>query len=140
MSEEITRQLPDDILQTILNEVRAISAQLGETNARLSALEERVTKLEERVDRRLMETRPIWEAVLARLDKIEERLVSVESRLGGVETRLEGVETRLEEVESEAKDQRRSFNQIIKLFTRLTEDLREDVERRLDRLEGRDAA
>lgn len=144
MSEEITRQLPDGILQTILDEVRAIkpgldkmnarldemnarlnetNARLDETNARLSALEERVTKLEERVDRRLMETRPIWEAVLARLDKIEERLGSVETRLGEIE---EGV-----------KDARRSYMANIKQFVAAIEDLRDDVEKRLAKLESR---
>ncbi|HWT02357.1 MAG TPA: hypothetical protein VN256_19050 [Pyrinomonadaceae bacterium] len=46
MSEETTQQLPNDILKLIL-------ARLG--------------TLEERVDRRLQETRPIWERALAEI-------------------------------------------------------------------------
>jgi hypothetical protein len=49
MSEEITQQLPNDILKLIL--------------ARLDGLEEKV-------DRRLQETRPIWESVQAELKEL----------------------------------------------------------------------
>ena len=45
MSENLTRQLPDDPLRLIL--------------AGLDSLGERMTALEEKVDRRLQETRPI---------------------------------------------------------------------------------
>lgn len=57
MSEELTQQLPN-------GETRIILARLDSIDARLSTLEDKV-------DRRLQETRPIWEQVLARLEKIE---------------------------------------------------------------------
>ena len=60
MSEETTRRLPDDALSQIL--------------ARFDSLETRLTALEDKVERRLQDTRPIWEQVLARLDTVEERL------------------------------------------------------------------
>jgi hypothetical protein len=50
MSEEITQQLPNDLLKLIL--------------ARLDTLEEKV-------DRRLQETRPIWESVQAELKELK---------------------------------------------------------------------
>jgi hypothetical protein len=50
MSEEITQQLPNDLLKLIL--------------ARLDALEEKV-------DKRLQETRPIWESMLAELKEVK---------------------------------------------------------------------
>ena len=78
MSEDGTQQLPD-------NGVRQILALLNSINTRLTALEEKV-------DRRLQETRPIWEQVLSRLTDIETRLSGVESRLDSVEKRLEKVE------------------------------------------------
>lgn len=40
----------------------------------LSNLNNRLTTLEEKVDARLYDTRPIWEAVLGRLDRIEAKL------------------------------------------------------------------
>lgn len=40
----------------------------------LTNLNNRLSTLEEKVDSRLEETRPIWEAVLARLDRMEAKL------------------------------------------------------------------
>jgi chromosome segregation ATPase len=60
MSEEITQHLPDDGLKLILT--------------RLDSIDARLTTLENKVDRRLQETRPIWEQVLARLDNLENEM------------------------------------------------------------------
>jgi hypothetical protein len=57
MSEELTQQLPNGETRIIL--------------ARLDSIDTRLTALEDKVDRPLQETRPIWEHVLARLEKIE---------------------------------------------------------------------
>jgi predicted nuclease with TOPRIM domain len=57
MSEDLTQNLPQDAFQRIL--------------ARLDSIDSRLTTLEEKVDRRLQETRPIWEQVLVRLDNLE---------------------------------------------------------------------
>jgi tetrahydromethanopterin S-methyltransferase subunit G len=47
----------------------------------LSNLNSRLTSLEEKVDARLHDTRPIWEAVLSRLDSIEAKLDRMEAKL-----------------------------------------------------------
>ena len=47
----------------------------------LANLNNRLTGLGEKVDKRLQETRPIWEAVLSRLDTIETRLDKMEAKL-----------------------------------------------------------
>ena len=49
--------------------------------ARFDALDARLNKLEERVDARLHETRPIWEAVLSRLDNIESEMKAINRRV-----------------------------------------------------------
>jgi chromosome segregation ATPase len=67
MSEDTTRQLPDDALSQILG-------RFDSMNARFDSLETRLTALEDKVDRRLQDTRPIWEQVLARLNEVDERL------------------------------------------------------------------
>jgi hypothetical protein len=58
MSEETTQDMPDG---------RSFEERVF---ARFDALDARLASLEEGVDARLHETRPIWEAVLSRLDKI----------------------------------------------------------------------
>jgi hypothetical protein len=47
----------------------------------LANLNNGLTSLEEKVDARLRDTRPIWEAVLSRLDSIEARLDRMEAKL-----------------------------------------------------------
>ncbi|HVF68884.1 MAG TPA: hypothetical protein VM914_14535 [Pyrinomonadaceae bacterium] len=60
MSEDATQQLPDDGVRLLLT--------------RFDAMDARLTALEDKVDRRLQETRPIWEQVLVRLTAVEEQV------------------------------------------------------------------
>ncbi len=54
----------------------------------LANLNHRLTVLEEKVDSRLHDTRPIWEAVLARLDSMDTRLEKVEDKFAAVADEL----------------------------------------------------
>ena len=67
MSEEPAQNLPQDGVRQIL--------------ARLDSIDSRLTTLEDKVDRRLQDTRPIWEQVLVRLVAVEGQLVSFGKRL-----------------------------------------------------------
>ncbi|MFL6257349.1 MAG: hypothetical protein ACJ74T_20250 [Pyrinomonadaceae bacterium] len=60
MSEDTTQNLP--------------GGDLGEVLSILRSMNTRLTALEEKVERRLQDTRPIWEQVLTRLTEVEERL------------------------------------------------------------------
>ena len=69
MSEEQTERLGGE------NNFQArVLAEFAALNDRLTNLEGRIDTLEEKVDARLRETRPIWEAVLSRLDLIESKM------------------------------------------------------------------
>jgi len=63
MNEETTQQLPNDILRLIL-------ARLDSIDSNIQSLDTRQTALEEKVDRRLQETRPIWERALAEIAEL----------------------------------------------------------------------
>jgi chromosome segregation ATPase len=106
MSEDTTQLLPGDGLQLILS-------RLDSLNAHLNSIDARLTTLEEKVDRRLQETRPIWEQVLTRLD--------------GIENRLDGLES---ELQSLNRKFRVFYDDILKL-----QDKREDLEERVRKLE-----
>jgi tetrahydromethanopterin S-methyltransferase subunit G len=67
MSEDPTQILLQDGLRQIL--------------ARLDSIDSRLTTLEDKVDRRLQETRPIWEQVLVRLEGVEQRMGTLESEM-----------------------------------------------------------
>jgi chromosome segregation ATPase len=88
------------------------NGDLKQILARLDSIDKRLGTLEERVDRRLQETRPIWESVLEQLKEVN---------------------TRLTRVEDENKDFRRMFRSAFSDISRIQGDL----EDRLDKLEGR---
>ncbi len=98
MSEDATQNLPNGDLKLILS--------------RLDSIDKRFGTLEEKVDRRLQETRPIWESVLEQLKEVN---------------------TRLTRVEDENKDFRRMFRSAFSDLSRIQGDL----EDRLDKLEER---
>jgi predicted nucleic acid-binding Zn-ribbon protein len=58
---------------TIHGEVAEVRAQQIAMAKNIAAVDQRLTSLEERVDARLKETRPIWEAVRAQIEKLDEK-------------------------------------------------------------------
>src|SRR5437660_2721303 len=59
--------------QALRAQVDAIQVQQGAMARNIIGLDERLTSLEEIVDTRLKETRPIWEAVKAQIEKLDEK-------------------------------------------------------------------
>jgi|ERR671927_61245 chromosome segregation ATPase len=94
-------------------EIRVLR-ELANINQRLGGLDGRLTSLEEKVDKRLQETRPIWEAVLLRLDKVETRLDGMDARLESMDARLEKVEDKFTTVADELLDMRSDINRVKK--------------------------
>jgi len=60
-------------LAAIRGEIAEIRVQQAAMAKNIAALDERVTSLEETVDARLKETRPIWEAVQAQIEKLDQK-------------------------------------------------------------------
>ena len=90
MDENVTRERPDarsfeervfarfDALDERMSKLEermsGVEERLLNLEGRVSKVEERLSNLEEKVDRRLQETRPIWEAVQAKLEHIDTKL------------------------------------------------------------------
>ena len=96
MNEDPTKELPgaSPFEQRVLAEFGALRREVGEMRSevaeirtqqlamakniatldqRLTSLDQRLTSLEEKVDSRLKKTRPIWEAVRAQIEKLDEK-------------------------------------------------------------------
>jgi predicted nucleic acid-binding Zn-ribbon protein len=79
MSEDLTKYLPQPSFEErVITALSAVQAQLsairGDIEAldtRLTSLDTRLTALEEKVDRRLQETRPLWEGVQEQIRKLD---------------------------------------------------------------------
>jgi chromosome segregation ATPase len=74
MNEETTQQLPNDILKLILARFDSVDKRLDSIDSNVHSLDARLTTLEEKVDRRLQETRPIWERALAEIAELRSEL------------------------------------------------------------------
>jgi hypothetical protein len=126
MSEDPTQNLPQDGVREIL--------------ARFDSMDTRLTALEDKVDRRLQETRPIWEQVLVRLDAVEGQLVSFDGRMVSFEGRLDGFEKRLDDFGGELRSSLRRFERSVgKLANDVLEvrGYQDDLEDRVDKLESK---
>ncbi len=102
MSDEPTRRMPaNSFEERVLSELAAIraeqSAQRAEMTAlrgEVAALDGRMTTLEEKVDRRLQETRPIWEAVQTALEDIQWQFRELARELFAQRARISRIEDR----------------------------------------------
>lgn len=97
MSEDRTRDLPDarSFEERVLAEFvaqREFNAQLLNMVQQLNA---RLTTLEDKVERRLMETRPIWEAMQAQLNDVQSRLISVEAKVDDMQEQLLHIDSKV---------------------------------------------
>ena len=79
MSEDVTKDRPDgrSFEERVFARFDAMDARFNAIDARLDSLDNRLTALEEKVDKRLMETRPIWEAVQAQLRQLDKKFALV---------------------------------------------------------------
>ena len=132
MGEDTTQEFPKNSLALILARIdsmeSSLRAEIGKVHSRIDSLENRLSGAEEKVERRLMETRPIWEAVLARLDSLENRIGSVETQMERLFKRFDGVEFEVENLSLKF----RSFQtDILRLQTR-----DERLAERLEKLEN----
>ncbi len=97
MGEDRTRDLPDarSFEERVLAEFvaqREFNAQLLDMVQQLNA---RLTTLEDKVERRLMETRPIWEAMQAQLNDVQSRLISVEAKVDDMQEQLLHIDSKV---------------------------------------------
>src|SRR2546425_7372549 len=75
VNEDPTRELPgaSPFEQRVLSELASLRTQQSAMAKNIIAVDQRLTSLEERVDARLKETRPIWEAVQAQIEKLDQK-------------------------------------------------------------------
>ena len=115
MSEDLTRDLPEQTFQQrVLSELAAMRGEMaamrGETAAMrveltairgdIAALDARLTSLEDKVDRRLQETRPIWEGIQEQLRKLDGKFGIVLKEFYEVRYDIAALGKRVEQLET----------------------------------------
>lgn len=81
MGEDTTRESP-------LNSLTVTLTRFDALDSKVNSFELNLTTVDEKVDRRLMETRPIWELVLSRLDSVDTRFDSPDTKVGSLDTKV----------------------------------------------------
>lgn len=159
MSEDLTRQLPDDALAQILGAIRELGARMESFERRMDAFEgrmdsfeRRMEKLERKVDERLYDTRPIWEKVVADVEQLRQGQARVEEGLARVAEqqqsfaeqqqsfaeRLERLEAGQQRLSREFEDGWRRFERKLRAMSDSWLELKADytyLDRRLGELE-----
>ncbi len=74
MNEDPTQNLPQTSFEErILSALAAINTELSAIRTDVATLGERMSALEEKVDRRLQETRPMWEGVQEQIRQLDRK-------------------------------------------------------------------
>ncbi len=103
MSEDRTKELPDanPFEGRVLMLFDRVFAELADMRSELAAIRERQDSLDEKVDRRLQETRPIWEAVLQEVRTTSERVGALAAEVEVIKEDVKRIDTKFEVVVQE---------------------------------------
>lgn len=106
MNEDTTKQLPDSLPfeERVLSLFDRVFAELAAVRAEVRDVRERQEVLEEKVDRRLQETRPIWEAVLQEVRANGEEIETVKRTVNQVDNKFDTIVEELFEQKIDMRD------------------------------------
>lgn len=115
MSEDLTRDLPEQTFQArvlselaamrgemtaVRGDIAAVRGEIATMSDHIAALDARLTTLEEKVDRRLQETRPIWEGIQEQLRKLDGKFGIVLKEFYEVRYDIAALGKRVEQLET----------------------------------------
>jgi len=107
MDEETTKDTPD-----ARSFEERVMARFDSLDARIGSMDGRLTALEEKVDRRLMETRPMWEAVQVQIE-------SLNQKFGELSDKFDRLDDKFDLVLSDLYDMRTKVKSLSKRVTTL---------------------
>lgn len=105
MSEDRTKELPDAnpfekrvlmLFDRVFAELADMRTQQADMRTELAAIRELQDSLDEKVDRRLQETRPIWEAVLQEVRATGERVGALAAEVEVIKEDVKRIDTKFE--------------------------------------------
>ena len=128
MTDDITKNLSDSEKLDFL--VNAVS----DMNRRLGTVEQRQGSLEQLVQARLYDTRPLWEAVIQRLDNLQQQVDGLRQEVA--ELRQQGHDLRQEvaELRQQGNGLHQEFADLRQEFAELRQEFAE-LRRRIDNIE-----
>jgi chromosome segregation ATPase len=122
MSEDLTQNLSgsqDEVLAQILSAVRNLDTRVQSLDTKVQNMDARLGTLEQKMDERLLETRPIWEKVVADIERLQTNVAQLH----------EGQETLRREVNTGLRDINRKFSIFNDTLTQMQADYRDIYDR-----------
>ena len=146
MSEETTQQLLVTRVDLIVARVDRVISMVEESNARLQSVEERqdslkaqLETLDARVEKRLQDTRPIWESVQSRLADLDKKVDGIGELRTEMDSRFTKLETDNQELRTEMasgfRATGRKIGVLMENLVGLTADIRE-LQDRIEKIES----
>ena len=102
MSEEKASEQPDarSFEERVFARFDALEERMTAFEGRMTGFEDRMIALDENVDRRLQETRPIWAAVLAQLEQLNNKFGLVATDIYDLRAKVAALDQRTTSLES----------------------------------------
>lgn len=127
-SDNVTKNLPtEDKIDSLIEMVRQLSSNVTGLWSEVTEIKNRLTTLEQTVEKRLYDTRPIWEAVLSQLSQIQARQDSQQEQLDEISETMKSVKGDIHAIN-------RRINLVHKEMLGIKEE-QEVLHERIDRLE-----
>ena len=98
MSEDTTKDMPD-----ARSFEERVMARFDALDARMGSMDGRLTSLEEKVDRRLMETRPMWEAVQVQIESLNQKFETLNDKVDRLNDKFDLVTSDLYDMRTAVK-------------------------------------
>ncbi len=139
MSEDTTQQLLVARLDRLIPVVEETNARLQNVEERQDALRAQLETLDARVEKRLQDTRPIWESVQSRIADLDKKVDGIGELRTEMDSRFTKLETDNQELRTETasgfRATSRKIGVLMENLVGLTADIRE-LQDRIEKLQS----
>lgn len=139
MSEDTTQQLLVARLDRLISVAEETNARLQNVEESQDALKAQFENLDAKVEKRLQNTRPIWESVQSRLTDLDKKVDGIGELRTEMESRFTKLETDIQDLRTETasgfRATVRKIGVVMENLVGLTADIRE-LQDRIEKLES----
>lgn len=121
MSEDRTRELTDarSFEERVLALFDRVFMELAATRAEVRGVRDWQDKLEEKVDRRLQETRPLWEAIMPELQRLSAAVEELQVAVAENKAAIEENKVAIEELKATTEENKETLKELKEGLKRL---------------------
>ncbi len=102
MNEDTTKNLDEksSFEQIVIAQLEAMRADIHSVKLVVNDINHRVTTLEETIERRLYDTRPMWEGVQVQLTNVQEQMTTMQQQIATVDEKVVTVQATVKQMDT----------------------------------------